>query len=428
MEKLNRWLMETLAPATAKISAQRHLAAMRDGLVATLSLSLVGALSLLIATLPFPSYVAFMAAHPVLVALIKIPFQLTLGVLSVYVAFGIGYSLAKSYAINPLSGGMVSVLSFLIMVGVEVTDKGAALLVANLGGGSMFTAILAAFFSVELMRLCMKHGLRLKLPDSVPPIVAVGFDPVIPMVISATILTIVVHVFGFNINKILMAVIAPLLSGSADSIIVPLVYVTLVGIMWFAGVHPMVLYSIMLPIWTVSATENAAALAAGLPIPHIGVTGFLFTFVFMGGQMGTLPLNFLMLFSKSKTLKSLGRVALAPSLVNINEPILFGLPMVMNPILMIPGLIAMIVTVITTYLAFSTGLVPPMGNALAMANRIPVFINGFLGTGSWRGLALVIVNFCIYLGIYLPFFKIEEKRFLSQEAGEKHFLAQEAGE
>lgn len=420
MEKFNRWLTEKLAPVTAKISAQRHLAAMRDGLVATLSLSLVGALSLLIATLPFPqSYVDFMAARPELVALIKIPFQLTLGVLSVYVAFGIGYSLSKSYQLNPLSGGMMSVLNFFLMVGVEVTDKGAALKLDNLGGGSMFTAILASFLSVELMRLCMKHGLRLKLPDSVPPIVAAGFDPAIPMAISSVFLTIVVHVFGFNINKILMTVLAPLLSASADSIIVPLVYVILVGIMWFAGVHPMVLYSIMLPIWTVSATENAAALAAGLPIPHIGVTGFLFTFVFMGGQMGTLPLNCLMLFSKSKTLKSLGRVAIAPSLVNINEPILFGLPMVMNPVLMIPGLVGMVVTVITTYVAFSTGLVPAMGNALAMANRTPVFLNGLLGTGSWKGLALVIVNFAIYLAIYFPFFKIEEKRFLAQESSQQ---------
>ena len=188
--------------------------------------------------------------------------------------------------------------------------------------------------------------------------------------------------------------------------------------MWFFGIHPGVLSAIATPMWIMNADANMAALAASAAIPNIGVKPFIFTFIFIGGGGGTLPLVVHMMRSKSQQLKTLGRLSFAPGLFNINEPVLFGAPVVLNPVLIVPFVGGMIVTTIVTYIAFYTGIVPGMGNPLAAEWTVPSLIAAFIVTNSWKGAALIVVNFLISYFIYLPFFKVFEKQTLLEEEAE----------
>ena len=416
MNKFLEKLEVVLVPIMNKVSNQRHLSAIRDGLIATIPLTIIGAIFLLIATFPWPqSYVSYMAANPELVAIIKIPFNMTLGLLSVYVSFGIGSKLAKSYGYDRLAGGIAATITFFTTIGFSFLETGTFVSASYLGGEGMFSAIIASILAVEVMHFCDKFNLKIKMPDSVPANIGSSFDSLIPIALSVTLVTVIVHGLGFDINAMISTLITPLLSASSDSIWLPLIYVSLTAVMWFAGIHPAILSAICMPIWLVNSAANMDAAAIGAVIPHIGVKPFIFTFLWIGGGGGTLALCLFMCFSKSSSIKSLGRLSIVPSLFNINEPILFGVPMVLNPVMFIPLLVGPIICTFVTYFAFTSGIVAGMGYPLAAAWNFPSFIAGPIATAHWTGFALVLVNFLIYCAVYYPFFKIYEKRTLIEE-------------
>lgn len=411
-------LERILMPLMNKISNQRHLNSIRGGLIATIPLSIIGAVFLLIPTFPWPQvYVDFMGANGKLVSVLLVPFHMTLGLLSVYVSFGIGAKLAQYYNLDYLAGGVSAALTFLSTVGFSFLEEGTFLNASYLGGEGMFTAIVTSLLAIEIMHFCDKKNIGIKLPDSVPANIGRSFDSLFPIMISVVFVTVIVHGFGFDINHIISSIITPLLSASSNSIISPILYVSLSAVMWFFGIHPAILLAIMSPVWSANAATNMEAVANGLSIPNVGVEPFIFTFVMIGGGGATLALCVMMCFSKSKALKSLGRLSIVTSVCNINEPIIFGLPIVLNPILIIPFFMGPVICCITTYIAFTTGLVPGMGYPFAAVWNLPSIFAGVLCTVSWRGAALVVVNFIIMAVVYYPFFKIYEKKCLSDETG-----------
>lgn len=408
-----------IMPVMGRVSNQRHLSAVRDGLIATIPITVIGSLFLLIPFIPWPNaYVNFFAGNPDLVAKLLIPFQMSLSLLAIYACFGVGLRLANSYNLDGLSGGVSALFTFFLTMNITSLEEGSFLSTTFLGGEGIFTAILAAILAVEVMRLCEKWNIGIKLPSSVPSNVSSSFTALIPTLISVLIVWIIVHFIGFDINNLISTIVTPLLNVSSNSIVAPLLFVTLTCVMWLFGMHPAVLLSVMTPIWTMNAEANMAAAAAGQAIPNIGVQPFIFTFLWVGGGGGTLALCLFMCFSKSKLLKKLGRLSIIPSFFNINEPILFGLPIVLNPTLAIPFFLAPIVGTIVTYFAFTTGIVPGMAHPLAAVWTVPSVFAGAIATASMRGAILVIVNFLIYGAIYYPFFKSYERKMVEQETVE----------
>ena len=417
MNALMNFLENKLMPMMQKIAMQRHLSAVKDGLVATIPITVIGSIFLLIPNIPWPqSYVQWVAANPDFKANMYVPFNMSLSLLSVYAAFGIGKRLAEGYSLDGLSGGLSALFTFFSTLKFSSVEGTSYIATRFLGGEGMFTAILTAILAVEIMRLCVKNKIVIKLPDQVPPNVMNSFESLVPAAISVTIVWIIVHFLGFDINQVISMTVTPLLSMSANSIAAPLAYAILTSVMWLFGIHPGVLASIMLPVWTINADANMAAAAAGQLIPNIGVRPFIFTFLWIGGGGGTLALCCFMSMSKSKVLKSLGRLSIAPGLFNINEPILFGLPIVLNPYFAIPVIVAPIICTIVTYTAFSTGIVPGMGYPHAAVWTVPSILAGTLCTGSVKGSFLVLVNFIIYAVVYYPFFKVYEGKMLKEEA------------
>ena len=411
MDKITKTLDKYLVPVANWMANNRYFASVRDALVATMPLTIVGSIALLIATLPFPqAYVDFMANNPDLQNIIYIPFNLTVSIISVYVSFGIGYHLSNKYNLNPLVGGSSALLTFLIMAG--------GLDSAYLGAEGMFTAIIAGVISTEVNHFCVKKNVAIKLPEAVPANISGGFSALIPCFLSTLLVIVLIYVVGFDINAILSTVLTPIITAAGNSIVTALLYVVLATLMWFAGLHPSILASILSPAWIMMETANAAAFAAGEAVQYIFCKPFYFTFIFIGGQCGTLALTLVMLRSKSKTYRDLSRIALPCGLFNINEPILFGMPIVMNPILIVPALIGQVITTFTTWAAFGLGFVPPMINPLAAVWNLPSPIAAFVATVSWQAVALVFVNMIIQGIIYMPFYRLVERDMVAKELAE----------
>ncbi len=420
MKNAMNFIENKTLPIMTEVSNQRHLSAVRDGLVATIPITVIGSLFLLVPSIPWPNgYVNFFASNPDLVSKFLIPFQMSLSLLAIYACFGIGLRLANSYNLDGLSGGVSAVFTFFLTMNITSFEEGSFLSVTHLGGEGIFTAIITAILAVEVVRLCEKWNIGIKLPGSVPSNVSSSFSALIPMAISVLIIWGVVHFLGFDVNELISTIVTPLLSVSSNSILAPLIFVSLTCIMWLFGIHPAALMSIMMPIWTINAEANMAAVAAGQAIPNIGVQPFIFTFLWIGGGGGTLALCLFMCFSKSKVLKQLGNLSIIPSFFNINEPILFGLPIVLNATLAIPFFLAPIVCTFVTYFAFTTGIVPGMAYPLAAVWTVPSVFSAAIATASIRGSMLFVVNFLIYGAIYYPFFKNYEQKLVAQETGEQ---------
>jgi cellobiose PTS system EIIC component len=407
MDKISAGLEKYLVPVMNKINQNKYLGAIRDALIATMSLTIIGSVFLLLAYPPFPQvYVDFLAEHPALVDILYFPWKITVGIISVYTAFGIGYYLSEAYGMNKVVNGCCSVYVFLLMAGG--IDSG------YLGAEGLFTAMVASIFSVKVAQFCENKNIGFKLPDTVPANISGGFEAFIPCTICSIIVLILTYGIGFDINQILANVFTPLITLAGNSLVTALLYVILATLMWFAGIHPQILATALTPAWTIMAAENMAAYAAGDPVTNIFTKSFFFCFVFIGGQCGTLMLNIAMLFSKSKTHRDLAKLALPAGIFNINEPMLFGLPIVLNSTMIIPALLGQIVTVFTTYFAFSSGMLS-MINPDAAIWDMPSLIGGTLCTGSILGTVLVAVNMIIQFLIYLPFYKIVEKQMIEKE-------------
>ncbi|MBL1224426.1 PTS sugar transporter subunit IIC [Enterococcus sp. BWR-S5] len=420
MNNLMNFVENKIMPPMMKVSNQRHLSAVRDGLIATIPITVIGSIFLLIPYIPWPqSYVDFMGNNPELVSKLILPFNMSMGLLSIYSSFGIGSRLAQSYDMDSLAGGVSAIFTFFMTLSFTVTEEGSFISTKYLGGEGMFTSILTAILAVEVMRLCKKYNVGIRLPEQVPSNVSSSFEVLIPVFFSMTIVWLVTHVIGFNVNELIADIITPLLSVSSNSIAAPLMYVLLTCLMWLFGIHPQILATVMLPIWLLNSEANMAAAQAGTAIPNIGVQPFIFTFLWIGGGGGTLALCGLMCFSKSKFLKKLGRLSIIPGFFNINEPLLFGLPIVLNPALAIPFVLAPVVCTFITYFAFTTGIVPGMGYPLAAVWTVPGVFAGVIATASIRGGLLVVFNFLVYLVIYYPFFKTYERKMVQQELGDE---------
>ncbi|MER2132963.1 MAG: PTS transporter subunit EIIC [Carnobacterium inhibens] len=426
MTNFLNWLETKFMPPLAKLSEQKHLKAIRDGVISTLSLIIIGCFFLVIGNPPIASWAEAIAPYA---AQIAIPFRITTGLMSLYAAYGMGYSLSKSYKLDGVSGGVLSLATFLMLtVPVNVDASlpegeaiGWVLPMGNLGGSGMFSAILAMIFAVEVLRLFKQKNLMLKMPEQVPESVARSFEALIPGTFVIVFVWIIRVLLGFDINQILINIFTPLNNILGNNLLGVLLPVVLITMLWAAGVHGVsVIGSIVRPMWLVMLEANGQALVSGTPgneLPYIAPEQFYQWLVWIGGSGATLSLCILLLFTKSAYLKQVGRFSIIPSIFNINEPLIFGTPIVMNPILAIPFVVAPSVTTTISYFAVKFGVIN--GFSVNAPWTLPAPIGAFLSAGNdWKAAALVMINMTIAALIYYPFVKVYDKKMVEEEHSE----------
>lgn len=413
-----KFMDEKMMPPMARLSEQKHLKAVRDGIISTLSLILIGCFFLLIINIPITPWKDFIAPYA---AKIVLPFRVTMGLMCLYASYGMGYSLARSYKLDGVSGGVLSMAGLLSLnIPLNVTDKatdtalGWVLKMEYLGGAGMFTAIISMIIAVEILRFCKTRKLTVKMPEQVPESVSRSFEALIPAAIIITLFWIVRVMLDFDVNIFITKLFSPLVNIAGNTYLGVLLPTLFICLLWASGIHGVsVIGSLLRPIWLVLLDENMAAAAAGGIANNIGTEGFFDLFVWIGGSGGTLALCILFLFSKSAYLKQVGKFSIIPGLFNINEPIMFGAPIVLNPILAIPFVVGPVINTTITYIVMSLGLVNKVS---VMAPWVlPAPIKAVMATNDWRAAILVMINFAISIIIFYPFFKMYEKNLLKEE-------------
>lgn len=424
MDKLIEFFDVKLSPIASKISVQRHLAAIRDGLVLTMPLMIVGSIVIIFSTdFPVPGWAGFITGlFPTWDDFIwGVVFQSTMSLAALIAVFGITNALTVSYGEDGVVAAVLAVSAFfLLQNGADgVWQSGA------LGSEGLFLAIITALVVAEIYVKIVKSGFVIRLPQSVPINISRSFTALVPGAVIILLFALI-HVlfattsYGTAGNFIVILFQAPLVAVSA-SFIGSLLTSFFISLFWCFGLHgDLIVNSVVTPMQTAGLLQNVEAWRTGSEVVHIAVEGFQSLFLNVGGTGGTLGLAVVCaFFSKSKTLKLVGGLSLAPGIFNINEPIVFGLPIVMNPILIIPYLFSPLVVAVITYLSMELGLVNKIVASVPWTT--PVFISGFLATGGdWRAIVLQVVNIVVVIAFYYPFIAMwDRKQYALEQAEEK---------
>ena len=425
MDNFVNFLNVKISPFASKLGAQRHMTAIRKGVISTLPLTIVGSFFTILNNIPIPSVAAMLLPYK---DILDVPFRYTVGILALYATFGIASSLAESYKLDKLTNGTLAVLAFMLTAAAPINvtkdvkgviDAGRYINIANLSASSLFASIVTGLLSVEIYRFFKVRNITIKMPDGVPPEVSNSFVALMPAAAILLVFWFIRYILNFNISSFLTFLLTPLkgiLVG--NSLFGGLLTIFLITGFWILGIHgPAIMAPIVRPFWEISIAENMEQFANGTSANHLSTIfteQFLQWFLWIGGAGGTLALVVLFLFSKSAYLKDLGKLAILPGIFNINEPVIFGAPIVMNPILGIPFIVAPLVTATLSYFLTIAGVVPMM--MARMPFTVPTPLGAFISTNwSIPALILVFVNFLIDLAIYYPFFKVFEKQQLEKE-------------
>lgn len=443
-------MLQQVSDVMLRLAQQRHLRAIRDGIVATLPLIIVGSFFLIVAFPPLPANWAITVWAKANAATILLPYRMTFYIMALYSVVGISYSLARSYDLDGLTGAITGLTAYLLTIvpkavgaiavtevtsggqtvqtivkagteGAKIIQPGLGLVIpmTNLGSAGLFVGMVISMLAVEVYRFTMKSGFKIKMPDGVPPSVSRSFEALTSTLILVLGVSAITMWWGKDLHG-LMAIVTKPLVHAGDSIISVIVIVLLITLFWSFGIHGVsIVGSLARPVWLLMIDANAAAVADGLKAPHIAAEPFYQWFIWIGGSGATIGLAILLVtVARSSYAKTLGRAAILPSIFNINEPIIFGAPIVLNPTLIPAFIIVPIVNAIIAYVATSLGLVNRVITTAPWT--LPGPIGAFMATSDWRAAVLSVVLIIVSILIYFPFFKIYDKQLLNEEkASEK---------
>ncbi len=418
----------------ANFAQIKSVVALRDGFIMTTPFTIGGSLFLLIANLPIPGYPEFMASifGQDWTAPLNAVAGATFSVLALIVVMSITYKFVANEGCDASMASLLALSTFLVLMPPEIVTEGGEVVGGIIpknwaGSNGVITAILVAFFTSYVFCYCEKNHLTIKMPDSVPSGVARAFEALIPgiaLFTAAAIFYGICHYAGATtVPELIFLVIQTPLQGLSDSIGGGIVIVGLQSVLFWAGVHgPNVVGGVVSPLLLANSLDNQAILDAGgqlmgNPAAHIFTAQINDVFVKSGGCGLTLGLIIAALMvAKSSQMKSLTRMALVPGLFNINEPIIFGLPIVFNPYLLIPFTLVPLIAMVITYASIAVGFMAPF-SAVQVPWTTPPIIAGFLLNG-WQGAVVQIVNLVVATLIYLPFIKSQDKSLLEEERQE----------
>ena len=424
---MGEFFQNNVLPAIMAFVNTKAVRAIKDGMVYSMPLIIVGAVYLLLFQLPVESLANFVnstGAVPFLAHGYTSTFQIT----AFISAIGIAYQWAKNDGFEPLSAGIISAAAFLILIpdviagaGVDGADV-AGLDKTWLAGQGMIGAIIAGLLCGFVYCWFLKKDIRIKMPDGVPDGVAAAFTGLIP---AAVILTAAVIVYAICVVaagqtpiELIYTFLQVPLQGITDSLGGTIAYAMLIPLLWFFGVHgATVVGSVMSPILQANMLENAALNDAGnltLATGHILTEPLMTCTNAITGSGITMGLVIYMVwFAKSAQMKQVGKLGLGSGIFNINEPILFGTPIVMNPKMLIPFVAVPTLADIGAYLLTAIGFIP-LTTGVTVPWTTPPILSGFLIAG-WQMALYQIVILVGSFFIYLPFARSLDLEYYEQE-------------
>ncbi|MCB9260065.1 MAG: PTS sugar transporter subunit IIC [Ignavibacteriales bacterium] len=402
---LNKYVVNPLN----SLSENSYLSAIRAGMVAVVPLTIVGSIFIIISYFPFAGWEEIISPFR---TILEIPVNATFGLLAVFVCFSIGYDLGLQMKQEAIISASMSTLIFFL---IQFNPEDGSLMFDNLGSSGIFTGIIIAFISVRIQKFFTDKNLVLRLPKNVPPVVYESFVSLTPLLALLVGFWIIRYLLGIDINLLVQTMFQPIVF-AFNTLPGILVYAFLVAILWSIGINgDNAMDAIAAPIFLQYLTANVAAMSAGEPLPYITAYGFFTTFVNVGGTGATIALALIMLNSKEPGYRKISRFSLPTQIFQINEPIFFGFPIVLNPILMIPYVLNALLLTAGTYLMMYFDFInKPVINV--PWTTPPIIGHYLVSGGDWRAALWGVVSLFIAMLVYFPFAKIAERKRLSDEA------------
>jgi PTS system cellobiose-specific IIC component len=413
MEKFNDFVM----PLAEKMQGIHFLMALSESMQSVLPITILGAFACLLAFIDVGGYQTWLANHYIVMKFFMTIQSLTLSIYSLYVLFVFPYAYAKRLGIaEPLTCIPLAIVCFLLLTPVNMYSD---IPMTWLGHTGLFSAMLVTFITVRGMKFFLDRNITIKMPAGVPHMVEAAFQVLIPVCVIVPLFGIVgfyfqTTSFGSFHNVIYTLIQAPL-KNVGLSLPVYLIYQILMTLFMFCGIHGSSAVAWMTPIMAASTQENLAAYAAGEALPNI-IAGAFENCILVGGIGATMGGCIVMfLFAKSKRYKQVSRVAIVPQIFNIGEPFLFGVPVMLNPVLFFPYMGGVLINTVIVYTLVATGVV-----ARFTGVTIPWTLQGILGgllgcQVPWQGFLLQLGILILDMFIWYPFIKIIDKKAVEEE-------------
>ncbi len=433
LKKLEKIFM----PAAEMIGRNKYLMSIRDGFLISTPLLIAGSIFLVIANFPVQAWMDFLSATIVneatgetLASMLNKPSDATFTIMAIFAVMGIGHSFAKQMKTNPIFGAAVALMSWFLLMPYRMTANvtiddvsGVAnvtgLSLGWLGAKGIFVGIICAFVSVHIYAWVERKGWVIKMPEGVPPTVVESFSALIPATVVMTIfgaINLCVNYFDTNAFQLIFEFLQTPLLNLGDTLGAMVIAYIFLHFFWFFGVNGgSVVGAVFNPILQTLSLENLDFFRTGVGSGHIICQQFQDLFATFGGAGSTLSLVIAMIwFCKSKRITQLGKLSLVPGIFNINEPIIFGLPIVLNPTMIIPFMLVPTVNIVISYFAMALGFVP-ICSGVNIPWTCPLGISGLLAT-NWVGGLLQIALLVLGVFIYMPFIKVMDHQYLKEEA------------
>lgn len=419
-------LEKLLTPLANKLGNQRHLQAISDGMMMSLALIVVGSIFLIIANPPVNLDLVDMNTGNIFLKAmiawkqwavanyntITIPYTMTMGLIGLVTSFGVAYSLAEKYNMKSAINGIIS-MSVFLMISAPVTDG--QLSMSYLGSDGLFVALVVGLLSVEICRFVGNKAV-FTFPATVPSAVTNFVNSLLPLAAN------IIIIYGLNLclmaasgkalPELIMSVLTPAIS-SADNLWIYMGIFAFSNILWLFGINgSSIIFPIVFVLGVTNSGLNAELINAGKEATHV-MNLQMYRYAILGGGGNTLGLVILMCFSRVKHIRSIGKLSVIPGICGINEPVIFGGPIVLNPILAIPFVLMPCISIGLGYFVQSVGLVS-MGY-IVDPSFTPFFGQGFLSALDIRNVIFMFVLVAISVVVYYPFFKVYEKALLEKE-------------
>lgn len=416
-----------MVPVVSKFASLRYMRALKSGFMVIMPLTIIASVFLLITDFPITGYPEFMAKifGPEWDSFLSPAYRATFDMMGILLAGTIAYKLAESDEVDRLPVMIISIVAYVIVTPKFVTAESGEVInkvlpMAWLGTKGVITAIIMSITSTEIYRFIVKKNLVIKLPENVPPMVYKSFFSLVPGVIVVAFALLVNGIFltmGKSMHEFIYDILQVPLQGLTASPIAITIVAGLNGFLWWFGIHPTVVNSIVNPLLNANSVENLELFKQGvltLENANIGTIQMIDQFATIGGAGMTIGLVLAMLVvAKSQRMKMLSKLSTVPAVFNINEPIVFGLPIIMNPLMLIPITLAPIVSVLIAYGAIVIGFMNPFNGVVAPWPTPPIF-SGFLVSG-WQGAVVQVVAIIAAFAIYYPFVLALDKQYRAEE-------------
>ena len=384
------------------LSENVYLSAIRAGMVAIVPLTIVGGLFLIATHLPVAGWEARVAPY---LPILQIPVAATFGVLAVFACLAVAYDLGRRLGQEAIVSASMATAVFLML---QIDPATQTLRMDRLGSNGLFTAIVIALLAVRVQKLFADRNLVIRLPATVPEIVYESFLSLTPLFFLIVSFWVLRFVLGVDINAVVQAVVAPMVF-ALNTLPGILVYALLVTLLWSIGINgDNALDAFVAPIFLQYLAANVAATSAGHALPYVTAYGFFTTFVNVGGTGATIALALVLWHSREPGFRKVSRLSLPTQVFQINEPIFFGLPIVLNPIIMLPYVLNALILTAGSYLLMHWGVIhKPFVN---VPWTTPPVIGHYLVTGGdWRAAVWGAASIAIAMMVYFPFARAAER-------------------